>query len=202
VGQDGPTGIYGRRIARGIRPRCGEHWDRPRHPTEGCRLGRTPEESFAIGEEDAPDAPTGNEVISPNDTAGAPREAAKKSDIPCNDDVAADGVTSVVGQPAGDEAASDSVGGGATTAGPKGSDAADAAQCVVYPPRSDAEAAVGRGDCEADMTDAPPLIHGNNATAAVPVRRRGTTVLGAAWTPLRGEATAVASCVARTQQWM
>ncbi|EKF34322.1 hypothetical protein MOQ_002375 [Trypanosoma cruzi marinkellei] len=28
------------------------------------------------------------------------------------------------------------------------------------------------------MTDAPPPIHGNNAAVAVPVRRRGTTVLG------------------------
>ncbi|EKF28777.1 hypothetical protein MOQ_007463, partial [Trypanosoma cruzi marinkellei] len=139
---------------------------------------------------------------SPNDTAGAPREAEKKSDLPCNDDVAADGVTSVVGQPAGDEAASDRAGDGATTAGPRGPDAADAAQCAVDPPRSDADAAVGRGDREADMTDAPPPIHGNNAGAAVPVRRRGTTVLGAAWIPLRGEATAVASCVARTQPWL
>ncbi|EKF34154.1 hypothetical protein MOQ_002390, partial [Trypanosoma cruzi marinkellei] len=134
----------------------------------------------AGGEEVAPDAPTGNGVISPNDTAGAPQEAEKKSDLPCNDDVADDGVTSVVGQPAGDEAASDRTGGGATTAGPKGSDAADAAPCAVDPPRSDADAAVGRGDWEADVTDAPPPIHGNNATAAVsvPVRRRGTTVLG------------------------
>ncbi|EKF28614.1 hypothetical protein MOQ_007631, partial [Trypanosoma cruzi marinkellei] len=118
---------------------------------ESIGTGRTPEESFAGGEEVAPDAPTGNGVISPNDTAGAPQEAEKKRDLPCNDDVAADGVTSVVGQPAGDEAASDSAGGGATTAGPKGSDAADAAQCAVDPPRSDEDAAVGRGDCEADM---------------------------------------------------
>ncbi|EAN98643.1 hypothetical protein Tc00.1047053508165.380 [Trypanosoma cruzi] len=82
----------------------------------------------------------GNGVISPSDTAGAPQEALKKSDLPCNDDVAADGVTSVVGQPAGDGAASDRAGGGATTTGPKGP---DAAQGAVDPPPSDDDAAVG-----------------------------------------------------------
>ncbi|KAF8286478.1 hypothetical protein TcYC6_0020390 [Trypanosoma cruzi] len=45
----------------------------------------------------APGATTGDGVISPSDTAGAPQEAEKKSDLPDNDDVAADGVTSFVG---------------------------------------------------------------------------------------------------------
>ncbi|KAF8280437.1 hypothetical protein TcBrA4_0097150 [Trypanosoma cruzi] len=103
--------------------------------------------------------------MSPSDTAVAPQEALKKSDLPCNCDFAADGVTSVVGQLA-DEAASGRAGGGATTTGPKGPDAADAAQGAVDPPRSDDDAAVGRGDWERDLTDAPPPIHGNDAAAA------------------------------------
>ncbi|EAN85600.1 hypothetical protein Tc00.1047053506609.50 [Trypanosoma cruzi] len=74
------------------------------------------------------DAPTGNGVISPNDTAGAPQEAEKKSDLPDNDDVAADGVTSVVGQSLGDKAVSEKAGGSAAATGPKGPDAADDAQ--------------------------------------------------------------------------
>ncbi|KAF8292953.1 hypothetical protein TcG_11552 [Trypanosoma cruzi] len=97
-----------------------------------------------------PDAPTGNGVLSTNDTAGAPQEALKKSDLPCND-----GVTSVVGQPAGDGAASDKANGGATTTGPKGSDAADDAQGAVDTPRTGDDAAVGCGDWEADMTAGP-----------------------------------------------
>ncbi|RNC44633.1 hypothetical protein TcCL_NonESM05652 [Trypanosoma cruzi] len=83
-----------------------------------------------------------------------------------------------MGQPAGDEAASDRAGGGATTTGPKGPDAADAAQGAVDPPRSDDDAAVGRGDWEADLTDAPPPIHGNDAaSSACRCCRRGTTLL-------------------------
>ncbi|RNC31954.1 hypothetical protein TcCL_Unassigned05485, partial [Trypanosoma cruzi] len=129
----------------GIRPRSREHWDRPRHTTEGCGHGCSPEASVATGEGSRLRCHDGNGVRLPSDTAGAPQEAERESDLPDIDDVAADGVTSVVGQSLGDEAVSDKAGGGATDTGPKGPDAADAAQGAVDPPPREDGAAVVRG---------------------------------------------------------
>ncbi|RNC39920.1 hypothetical protein TcCL_NonESM10665 [Trypanosoma cruzi] len=69
----------------------------------------------------------------------------EERDLPDIDDVAADGVASVVEQSLGDEAVSDEAGGGATATGPKGPDAADDAQGAVDPPPREDEAAVVRG---------------------------------------------------------
>ncbi|EKF30727.1 hypothetical protein MOQ_005455, partial [Trypanosoma cruzi marinkellei] len=107
-----------------------------------------------------------NDVVPRSDAAGAPQEAEKKSDLPDNDDVAADGVTSVVGPSTRDEAVSDKAGGGAAATGPKSPDAADDAQGAVDPPPREDDAVAVRGGWEADMEDAPPPIHGNNTAAA------------------------------------
>ncbi|KAF8303470.1 hypothetical protein TcYC6_0037450 [Trypanosoma cruzi] len=109
---------------------------------------------------------TGDGVISPSDTAGAPQEAKKKSGHPDNDDVAADGVTSFVGQSTGDEAVSNKANGSTTFTKPKSPDAADDAQGAVDPPPREDGAAVGRGDWEEDMKYASPRIHRNNTAAA------------------------------------
>ncbi|EAN93333.1 hypothetical protein Tc00.1047053506131.50 [Trypanosoma cruzi] len=129
----------------GIRPRSREHWDRPWHTTEGCGHGCSPEASVARGEGSRLRCHDGNGVLLASDTASAPQEAERESDLPDSDDVAADGVTSVVGQSLGDEAASDKAGGGATATGPRSRDAADDAQGAVDPPPREDDAAVGRG---------------------------------------------------------
>ncbi|RNF08001.1 surface protease GP63 [Trypanosoma cruzi] len=98
VEQDGFTGIYWTSFATGIRPRSREHWDRPRHTTEGCGHGCSPEASVARGEGSRLRCHDGNGVRLPSDIAGALQEAEKESDLPDIDYVTADGVTSVVGQ--------------------------------------------------------------------------------------------------------
>ncbi|RNC36493.1 hypothetical protein TcCL_Unassigned00545, partial [Trypanosoma cruzi] len=113
--------------------------------TELCGHGCSPEASVARGEGSRLRCHDGNGVLLPSVTAGAPQEAEKKSDLLDIDDVVADGVTSVVGQSLGDEAASDKAGGGATATGPKGPDAADDAQGAVDPPPREDEGAVVRG---------------------------------------------------------
>ncbi|RNC40165.1 hypothetical protein TcCL_NonESM10393 [Trypanosoma cruzi] len=125
-----------------------------------------PEASVARGEGSRLRCHDGNGVLLPSDTAGAPQEAEKERDLPDIDYVAADGVTSVVGQSLGDEAVSDKAGGGATATGPKGPGAADDAQGAVDPPPREDDAAVVHGGWEADMKDAPPPIHGSNTAAA------------------------------------
>ncbi|EKG00948.1 hypothetical protein TCSYLVIO_008084, partial [Trypanosoma cruzi] len=124
------------------------------------------EASVARGEGSRLQCHDGNGVRLPSDTAGAPQEAEKKRDLPDIDDVAADGVTSVLGQSLGDEAASDKDGGGAAATGPRSPDAADDARGAVDPSPREDEAAVVCGGWEADMKDAPPPIHGNNSVAA------------------------------------
>ncbi|RNE96079.1 surface protease GP63, partial [Trypanosoma cruzi] len=59
VSWDGEERVWSRTVSptsteqglpRGIRPCCREHWDRSRHPTEGCRLSCSSEASVARGE--------------------------------------------------------------------------------------------------------------------------------------------------------